>query len=122
MGGASLANRVEWNERWKSALRLDFAADETQALNTKLPVGSPYTLPGKGRIVAGGVTATVDYWPSPWLVTRLEYSHREANQPYFSGRGGITGPGGVPAPDPATFVPDLVKSDDRLTLNVTLRL
>ncbi|MEO6774504.1 MAG: outer membrane beta-barrel protein [Kofleriaceae bacterium] len=122
MGGVSLANHVEWNEHWKCGLRVDFAADETQAINTKLPVGSPYTLPGKGRIIAGGVTATLDYWPSPWLVTRLEYAHREANQPYFSGRGGITGPGGVPAPDPATFTPDLVHSDDRVTLDVTLRL
>jgi hypothetical protein len=122
MGGISLANHVEWTERWKSGLRIDFAEDETQAISTKLPVGSPYTLPGKGKLVAGGVTATVDYWPSPWLVTRLEYAHRAANQPYFSGPGGITGPGGVPAMNPATFTPDLLKSDDRLTLNVTLRL
>ena len=67
----------------------------------------------------------MDYWPSPWLLTRLEYSHRDANQPYFSGHGGITGPGGVPPIDPvaqAAFIPDLVESDDRLTFNVTLRL
>jgi hypothetical protein len=125
MGGVSIANHVEWTERWKTGLRLDFAADETQAISTKFPVGSVYPWPGTGRLVVGGVTATVDYWPSPWLLTRLEYSHREANQPYFSGHGGITGPNGVPPIDPAaqaSFTPDLVKSDDRLTLNVTLRL
>jgi hypothetical protein len=125
MGGAQLANRVEWTERWKSTLRLDIFADQTQAITTKFPVGSAYPWPGTGRLVVGGVAATVDYWPSPWLLTRLEYSHREANQPYFSGRGGITGLGGVLPPDPAaqaSFTPDLERSDDRLTFNLTLRL
>ncbi len=56
------------------------------------------------------------------VVTRLEYAHREANVPYFSGPGGITGPGGVAAKDPSTFTPDLRKRDDRILFNVTLRL
>jgi hypothetical protein len=58
-------------------------------------------------------------------VTRLEFSHRIANQPLFSGSGGITGPGGVlpaSAAAPSTFTPDLRFTDDRLLLNVTLRL
>ena len=45
MGGAQLANRIEWTDRWKSTIRVDFFDDETQAITTKLPVGSPYTLP-----------------------------------------------------------------------------
>jgi len=122
MGGASLAHRIEWTERWKTGVRVDLAYDQTQAISTKLPVGSPYKLPGAGKLVAGGVSATLDYWPSPWLLTRLEYTHREANQPFFSGHGGITGPGGVPAADPAAFTPDLAKRDDRVTFNLTLRL
>jgi hypothetical protein len=67
----------------------------------------------------------MDYWPSPWLVTRLEYAHRTANQPLFSGPGGITGPGGLlptSAEAAATFTPDLRRFDDRLLFNVTLRL
>ena len=122
MGGVSLAHRVEWTSRWKTTVRLDFFSDDTQALTPKFPVGSPYTWPGMGRMVIGGFTTTVDYWPSPWLVTRIEYSHREANQPLFGGAGGITGPNGVPAMGPSTFFPDLVKNDDRITANVTLRL
>ncbi len=125
MGGVSVAHRIEWNARWKTTLRLDFAADQTQAISTKLPVGSPYTLPGTGKLVAGGATVTLDYWPSPWLLTRLEYSHRGANQPYFSGHGGITGPNGVPPVDAAaqaSFQPDLQRSDDRIVGNLTLRL
>lgn len=122
MGGAQLAHHIDWSEQWKTAVRVDVYDDQTEALVTKFPVGSPYTLPTKGNLLVGGVTVTADYWPSPWLVTRLEYAHRFANQPYFSGHGGITGPGGVLATDPALFVPVLVEDDDRLTLNLTLRL
>ena len=122
MGGFQLAHHVEWNERWKTAVRLDFFADQTQALSSKFPVGSPYAWPGTGKLAVGGASVTVDYWPSPWLLTRLEYSHREANQPFFSGHQGITGPGGVLPVDPTTFTPQLEKRDDRLTANLTLRL
>jgi hypothetical protein len=80
---------------------------------------------GTDPLIAAGVTTTLDFWPSPWLVTRLEYSHRIANQPLFSGPGGITGPGGVLPTSPAaaaSFTPDLRYTDDRVVLNVTLRL
>ena len=98
-GWAALSSRTtsSGTRAGRPALRVDFFDDETQAISTKFPVGSPYALPDTGKLVVGGVSVTIDYWPSPWLLTRLEYAHREANQPYFSGRGGITGPGGVPA-------------------------
>ena len=125
MGGASLAHHFEWTARWKTGIRFDTYYDQTQAISAKFPVGSPYTWPGKGHLVVGGASITMDYWPSPWLLTRLEYSHRAANQPYFSGHGGITGPDGLPPVDAAAqagFTPDLVRQDDRLTFNLTLRL
>ena len=125
MGGIALAHHWEWTDRWRSALRGDFLYDATQAISPRFPVGSPYPWPGTNPFLGAGVTATLDYWPSPWLVTRLEYSHRIANQPLFSGPGGITGPGGVlPATSAAAggFTPDLRYTDDRLLFNVTLRL
>ncbi|MGH7295478.1 MAG: outer membrane beta-barrel protein, partial [Polyangiaceae bacterium] len=124
MGGIALANRVEWTERWKSALRGDFLYDRTQAISPRFPVGAAYPWQGTSPFFAAGVTATLDYWPSPWIVTRLEGSHRIANQPLFSGPGGITGPGGqLPASAAAaTFTPDLRHTDDRILFNVTLRL
>ena len=125
MGGVSLAHHIEWNDKWKTGVRVDFFDDQTQALSIKFPVGSPYLLPTTGKLVVGGASLTMDYWPSPWLLTRLEYSHRAANQPYFSGHGGITGPNGVPPVDAAAqaaFTPDLERSDDRVTANLTLRL
>ena len=121
-GQRATADCIEWTERWKSALRLDLFYDETQAINPKFPVESAYPWTGSGPLLAGGLSATLDFWPSPWVLTRLEYAHREANQPYFSGHGGITGPNGLRPVDAARFTPDLRKRDDRLTLNVTLRL
>src|ERR1019366_718417 len=78
MGGITLTHHWDWTERWKSALRGDFLYDRTQAITTRFPVGSPYPWPGTDPLFAAGVSATLDYWPSPWLVSRLEYSHRIA--------------------------------------------
>jgi hypothetical protein len=126
MTGGSISDRVEFNDQWAACLRGDLFYDQTQALVVQLPLGSPYQLPGKGEFLGGGLAATLDFAPSPWLLLRLEYAHRLANMPYFSGPGGITGPGGVAevAGDPAAaaFTPDLRKSDDRLVANATLRL
>ena len=125
MAGGSLSNRVEIDDRWAFCGRADVFYDQTQALVTQLPLGSPYQLPDQGAFLGGGLTATLDFSPSPWLLLRLEYMHRWSNVPYFSGPGGITGPGGVAPADAAaaaTFTPDLRKSDDRLVVNATLRL
>ena len=125
MTGGSLGDRVELDDRWAVCLRVDIFYDQTQALVTQLPLGSPYALPDGREFLGGGVTATLDYSPSPWMLLRFEYAHRAANVPYFSGPGGITGPGGVAPVDAAaaaSFTPDLRKSDDRLVVNATLRL
>jgi hypothetical protein len=125
MGGISLSHRWEWTERWKSTLRVDYFYDKTQAISPKFPVGSVYPWKGTDPFAGAGLAATLDYWPSPWLVTRIEGSHRLANQPLFSGPGGITGPGGqlpVNAAAMAMFTPDLRRTDNRILFNVTLRL
>jgi len=124
VAGAALAHRFEWTDRFKSTLRADVLYDDALAITPRFPVGSPYVIPTKAPFVAGGGTVTMDYWPSPWMVARLEYSHRIANQPLFSGPGGITGPNGVlpSAASAGSFVPDLRKTDDRILFNVTLRL
>jgi hypothetical protein len=125
MGGFTLTNRWEWTDQWKTSLRVDWLYDTTQAISPMFPVGAYYPWRGTNPFSAEGVTATVDYWPSPWLLTRVEYSHRNANQPLFSGHEGITGPNGFLPTTPAqaaAFTPDLRYSDDRVLFNVTLRL
>jgi hypothetical protein len=89
-----------------------------------LPVGAACPWKGTELFLAAGITGTLDFWPSPWLVMRAEYSHRIANQPLFSGPGGTTGPNGeLPsASTPGPFTPDLRNTDDRAVFHVTLRL
>ena len=129
--GAALAVRAEWTRTVMSTVRADVFYDQSGAVISQLPVGNLYSLPGNGHatnpfeFLAGGIAATLDWRPSPWLVARLEYAHRLANQPYFGGPGGITGPNGLPPASPAdaaAFHPDLRQYDDRVIFNLTLRL
>jgi hypothetical protein len=48
--------------------------------------GDPYT--------AYDASVTLDYMPSQFVTFRLEGNYRSANVPYFSGKGGVTPPGG----------------------------
>ena len=53
--------------------------------------GTPYFTENPGDpFKAWDVSATVDYMPSQYITFRMEYNHRAANVPYFSGPGGIT--------------------------------
>ena len=57
--------------------------------------GTPYFTENPGDpYKAWDVSATVDYMPSQYITFRMEYNHRAANVPYFSGSGGVTPPGG----------------------------
>ena len=74
---------------------------------------------------AWDMSITGDYMPSQYVTWRAEYNHREANVPYFAGRGGITPPGGnqgAPGSVVAGFTPDLRKSENRVTLALLVRL
>jgi hypothetical protein len=122
IAGASLAHRLVWGAHLATTVRGDIFYDERGALIQQLPLGDPYPLPSRPPYLLGGISITQDVQPSPWVVFRVEYSHRESNQAYFSGHGGITGPGGIQGPPVPGFVPDLAKRDDRLLLNATLRL
>lgn len=131
MAGGSLTVRFEWTRWLMTTLRGDVFYDQSSAVVYALPLGSPYSLPGNGSAtnpfewLGGGGAITLDWRPSPWILLRLEYAHRAANQPYFSGKGGITGPNGIPPKTDAerdAFTPDLRRTDDRVVANVTLRM
>src|ERR1700738_709240 len=57
--------------------------------------GTPYFTANPGDpFKAWDTSITFDYMPKQYITFRWEYGYRHANQPYWSGRGGITPPGG----------------------------
>lgn len=88
--------------------------------------GSPYFTYNPGdSYQAWDASVTLDYMPSQFLTFRLEGNHRAANVPYFSGHGGVTPPGGntgTPGLGVDGWSPDLVKSEDRVTLALLVKL
>lgn len=70
------------------------------------------------RYEAWDMQITTDYMPREFVTFRLEFNHRAASIPYFAGRGGVTPPGGnqgAPGSAVEGFVPDLAKTENRLT-------
>jgi hypothetical protein len=68
---------------------------------------------------------TFDIMPSQFVTFRFEYNHRDANVPYFAGRGGVTPPGGnqgSPGSSVTDWEPDLVTTEDRLTAAMLIKL
>ncbi len=66
--------------------------------------GTPYFPGAPGLpLKAYDGTATLDYMPSQFVTFRLEFGYRHTNVPYWSGRGGITPPGGNNG-NPADYV------------------
>jgi Putative beta-barrel porin-2, OmpL-like. bbp2 len=87
--------------------------------------GTPYFTENPGdKFKALDASTTFDYMPSQYVTFRWEYNYRAANVPYFSGRGGITPPGGntgalgslVPG-----FTPDLTKTERRMTFALLVK-
>jgi Putative beta-barrel porin-2, OmpL-like. bbp2 len=81
--------------------------------------GTPYFTENPGdKFTAWDLSTTFDYMPSQYITWRLEYNHRAANVPYFSGPGGITPPGGntgAPGSLVPGWSPDLRESENRMT-------
>ena len=87
--------------------------------------GTPYFAENPGDpYKAWDMTATYDYMPSQYITFRWEYNHRAANVPYFTGRGGVTTPGGNTGPLGSTvpgWTPDLRKDENRLNLAILVK-
>jgi hypothetical protein len=66
--------------------------------------GSPYVPASPGLPFKGwDVSLTYDWMPKQYITFRWEYGYRHTDQPYWSGAGGITPPGGNNG-SPAQFV------------------
>jgi len=88
--------------------------------------GTPYFTENPGdEFNAWDMQLTFDYMPQPFVTFRFEFNHRYASVRYWSGRGGVTPPGGNQG-DPGSFVegwaPDLVKNENRLTAALLVKL
>jgi hypothetical protein len=88
--------------------------------------GTPYFPENPGDpFKAWDVQATFDYMPVQFVTFRLEYTHRAANVPYFEGSGGVTPPGGntgALGSMVAGWAPDLVPTEDRITLALLVKM
>ena len=100
--------------------------------------GTPYFTENPGDpYKAWDASATFDYMPSQYITFRWEANYRAANVPYFSGRGGVTPPGGNNG-TPGSFVclegfttcngspantwfPDLRKNETRLNMAILVK-
>jgi hypothetical protein len=88
--------------------------------------GTPYfTAAPRDPYKAWDVQFTGDYMPREFVTFRGEFNHRRASVPYFSGRGGVTPPGGnqgAPGSEVTGWRPDLAKSESRLTFAMMIKL
>lgn len=84
--------------------------------------GTPYFTENPGNpFEAWDGSFTFDYMPSQYITFRSEYNHRAANVPYFTGRGGITPPGGDNGNPEAIvpgWTPDLRRDENRMTFAI----
>jgi hypothetical protein len=87
--------------------------------------GTPYFTQNPGdSFRAWDFQIAGDYIPEEHVIFRLEFNRRVANVPYFSGHDGVTPPGGNQGPPGsvvAGFAPDLVRSENRITLAMMVR-
>src|SRR5262249_55758825 len=88
--------------------------------------GTPYFTQGAGdEFKAWDMQLTGDFMPSPYITFRLEFNHRWASVPYWSGPDGITPPGGnqgAPGSMIDGWAPDLVQNENRLTAALLVKL
>jgi hypothetical protein len=87
--------------------------------------GTPYFTENPGDpYKAWDASATFDYMPSQYITFRWEFDHRAASVPYFSGKNGITPPGGNTGPPGSLvsgFTPDLRRDENRLNLAILVK-
>jgi hypothetical protein len=88
--------------------------------------GTPYFTENPGdKFLAWDLQVAADYAPQPFVTFRLEYNHRHASVPYFSGPGGVTPPGGnqgAPGSHVDNWSPDLVRDENRLTVALLVKM
>ena len=83
----------------------------------------PFSCSPGDQFNAWDCSTNFDWMPNQSITFRIEYVHRQADVPYFAGKGGVTSPTGYTWTTlPANWRPDLVKSEDRIIFAMLFRL
>lgn len=83
----------------------------------------PYSANPGDKFEGFDYSTNLDWMPNQHLTVRIEYVHRQANVPYFAGKGGVTSPNGYSTtPLNTDWRPDLVKAEDRVIFAILFRL
>ncbi len=83
----------------------------------------PYNANPGDQFTGWDASTNISWMPNQSTEFRLEYVHREADNNYFAGHGGVTSPSGYTYTTlPGGWAPDLVKSEDRIIAAVLFRL
>ena len=92
--------------------------------NPTQPAGThPFTENAGDQFSGWDASTNLSWLPNQAIEFRVEYVHRQSDVPYFAGSGGVTSPTGYTTTAvPATWVPDLVKSEDRVIVAALFRL
>lgn len=87
--------------------------------------GTPYFSAAPGdEFRAWDMQLAADYMPTENVTFRLEFNRRVASVPYFSGKGGVTPPGGNQGSAGSLvtgFSPDLDRAENRITFAFMVR-
>lgn len=83
----------------------------------------PFTANPGDPFTAWDASTNISWLPNQSIEFRIEFLHRESTVPYFAGPGGVTSPNGLTTtPIPAGFIPDLVRSENRILLAILFRI
>ncbi|HXB41625.1 MAG TPA: outer membrane beta-barrel protein [Bacteroidia bacterium] len=83
----------------------------------------PFTENPGDQFLGWDCSTNIDVLANEHIAFRLEFVHREASVGYFAGHGGVTSPSGYTTTAlPSTWVPDLVKSENRVIFAILFRL
>jgi len=86
------------------------------------PATNPFPLNPGTTFDAFDYETGIQYMPSEQITYDLEFNHRQAQENYFAGHGGVTSPDGyTTTTSPPGWRPDLVKNDTRVIVALLVR-
>ena len=83
----------------------------------------PYSMNPGDPFDAWDISTSLSWMPNDFITFTAQVIHREAQEPYFAGHGGVTSPNGyVGTPITPGWTPDLVKQETRVIIAMMVRL